>query len=100
MKHARNPKPATRLEPRRVELVRSTYQPPKAELEEPFALPQLSLEGPPAGSWNRSKFTTSTSPGARARRDAFGHYTLIIPFTGRPRANSNAPFPAAAKRQE
>ena len=44
MKHARNPKPATRLEPRRVELVRSTYQPPKAELEEPSALPQLSLE--------------------------------------------------------
>ena len=44
MKGARKPKPVTTLEPRRVELVRSTDQPSKAELEEPIALPQLSLE--------------------------------------------------------
>ena len=44
MKDARKPRPVTRLEPCRVELVRSTYQPSKAELEEPITLPQLSLE--------------------------------------------------------
>ena len=44
MKNSRNPKPVTRLEPRRVELVRSTYQPSKAELEESITLPPMSLE--------------------------------------------------------
>lgn len=44
MKDGRQPKPVTRLEPRRVELVCSTYQPTKAALEEPITLPQLSLE--------------------------------------------------------
>ena len=44
MKGARKPKPATRLEPRRVELPRPTYQPSKAEFEEPITLPQMSLE--------------------------------------------------------
>ena len=44
MKDARKPKPVTRLKPRRVELVRPTYQPSKAELEEPITLPQMSLE--------------------------------------------------------
>ena len=44
MKDARKPKPVTRLEPRRVELVRSTYQPSKAELEESITLPPMSLE--------------------------------------------------------
>ncbi len=44
MKNSRKPKPVTRLEPRRVELVRSTYQPSKAELEESITLPPLSLE--------------------------------------------------------
>jgi len=37
-------KAATRLQPRQVELVRPTYQPSKAELEESLSLPQLSLE--------------------------------------------------------
>ena len=37
-------KPATRLQPRRVELVRPTYQPSKAELEESITVPQMSLE--------------------------------------------------------
>ena len=44
MKNSKRPKPVTRLEPRRVELVRSTYQPSKAELEEPITLPRMSLE--------------------------------------------------------
>ena len=44
MKNSRKPKPVTRLEPRRVELVRSTYQPSKAELEESITLPPMSLE--------------------------------------------------------
>ena len=44
MKNSKRPKPVTRLEPRRVELVRSTYQPSKAELEEPITLPPMSLE--------------------------------------------------------
>ncbi len=44
MKDSTKPKPVTRLEPRRVELVRSTYQPSKAELEESITLPPLSLE--------------------------------------------------------
>ena len=44
MKDARKPKPVTRLEPRRVELVHSTYQPSKAELEESITLPPMSLE--------------------------------------------------------
>ena len=44
MTDSKKPKPGTRLEPRRVELVRSTYQPSKAELEEPITLSQLSLE--------------------------------------------------------
>lgn len=44
MKDARKPKPVTRIEPRRVELVRPTYQPSKAELEESITLPQMSLE--------------------------------------------------------
>ena len=44
MKNSRKPKPVTRLEPRRVELVRSTYQPSKAELEESVTLPPISLE--------------------------------------------------------
>ena len=44
MNDSRKPKPVTRLESRRVELVRSTCQPSKAELEEPITLPQLSLE--------------------------------------------------------
>ena len=37
-------KAVTRLQPRRVELVRPTHQPSKTELEEPITLPQLSLE--------------------------------------------------------
>ena len=44
MKDAWKPKLVTRLEPRRVELVLSTYQSSNAELEEPITLPQLSLE--------------------------------------------------------
>ena len=44
MKNSRKPKPVTRLEPRRVELVPSTYQPSKAELEESITLPPMSLE--------------------------------------------------------
>ena len=44
MKDARKPKPVIRQELRRVELVRPTYQPSKAELEEPITLPQMSLE--------------------------------------------------------
>ena len=37
-------KPVTRRKPRRVELVSPTYQPTRAELEEPIKLPRLSLE--------------------------------------------------------
>ena len=44
MKDSNKPKPVTRLEPRRVELVRSTYEPSKAELEESTMLPPMSLE--------------------------------------------------------
>lgn len=44
MMDAGKPKLVTRLEPRRVELARSTYQSSKAELEGPITLPQLSLE--------------------------------------------------------
>ena len=44
MKDSKKPKPVTRLEPHRVELVRPTYQPSKAELEESITLPQMSLE--------------------------------------------------------
>jgi hypothetical protein len=44
MKDSKPPKPVTRLEPHRVELVHPTYQPSKAELEESIALPQMSLE--------------------------------------------------------
>ena len=44
MKDARKPKLVTRIEPRRVELVRPTYQPSKADLERPITLPQISLE--------------------------------------------------------
>ena len=44
MKHSKKPMPVTRLKPRRVELVRSTYQPSKAELEESITLPPMSLE--------------------------------------------------------
>ncbi len=43
MKDTRKSKPVTRLQPRRVELVRPTYQPSKAELEESITLPQMSL---------------------------------------------------------
>ena len=38
MKDAEKANPANRLEPRRVELVRPTYQPANAELEEPITL--------------------------------------------------------------
>ena len=44
MKNSKKPKPVIRLEPHRVELVRPTYQPSKAELEESITLPPLSLE--------------------------------------------------------
>ena len=44
MKNSKKPKPVTRLEPHRVELVRPTYQPSKAELEESIMLPQMSLD--------------------------------------------------------
>jgi len=44
MKDSKRPKPMIRLEPRRVELVRSTYQPSQAELEESISLPPMSLE--------------------------------------------------------
>ena len=44
MKGTKKSKPGTRLQPRRVELVRPTYQPSKAELEESITLPQISLE--------------------------------------------------------
>ena len=44
MKDARKAKPVTRLEPRRLELVRPTHQLSKTELEEPISLPQMSLE--------------------------------------------------------
>ena len=44
MKNSKKPKPVTRLKPHRVELVRPTYQPSKAELEESITLPPLSLE--------------------------------------------------------
>lgn len=71
MKDSKEPKPVTRLKPRRVKLVCSTYQPSNAELEESTSLPPCRWRRPPAGSWNRSRFTTSTSPGARARPDAF-----------------------------
>ena len=44
MKATKKPKAVTRLQPRRVELVRPTYQPSKADLEESITLPQMSLE--------------------------------------------------------
>ena len=44
MKATKKPRPVTRLQPRRVELVRPTYQPSKAELEESITLPRMSLE--------------------------------------------------------
>jgi len=44
MKSPNQSKPRARLEPRRVELVRSTHQPSKAELEESISLPPLSLD--------------------------------------------------------
>ena len=44
MKDAKKSKPVTRLQPRRVELVRPTYQPSKAELKESITLPKMSLE--------------------------------------------------------
>ena len=44
MKATKKPKAVTRLHPRRVELVRPTYQPSKAELEESITPPQMSLE--------------------------------------------------------
>ena len=44
MKATKKPKAVTGLQPRRVELVRPTYQPSKAELEESITLPQMSLE--------------------------------------------------------
>lgn len=44
MKDARKPKPVTRPEPHRVEVVRPTCQPSRAELEEPIWPPQMSLE--------------------------------------------------------
>ncbi len=44
MKATKKPRPVTRLQPRRVELVRPTYQPSKAELEESITLPRMSLK--------------------------------------------------------
>ena len=44
MENSRKPKPETRLDPRRVELVRPTHQPSKAELEESISLPPMLLE--------------------------------------------------------
>ena len=44
MKNSKQPKPVTRLEPHRVELVRPTYKPSKAELAESITLPPMSLE--------------------------------------------------------
>ena len=44
MKATKKPKAVTRLQPRRVALVRPTYQPSKADLEESITLPQMSLE--------------------------------------------------------
>ena len=44
MKDSRKPKPVTRIERRRVELVRSSYQPSKAVLEESITLPPMPLE--------------------------------------------------------
>ena len=71
---ASKPKPVARLEPRRVELVRSTYQPSKAELGEPITRPQVSLEDAP----RRLIEPVAIHPiiGARARRDAYWHHAL------------------------
>ncbi len=44
MQATKKPNPVTRFQPRRVKLVRPTYQPSKAELEESIPLPQMSLE--------------------------------------------------------
>ena len=45
MKATKKPRPVTRLQPRRVELVRPTYQPSKAELEESITLPAADVAG-------------------------------------------------------
>lgn len=74
MKDARKAKPVTRLEPHRLKQVRPTYQLSKAELEEPITLPQMLLEEAARSSRNRSRFSTSTSPDARARPDVLGHH--------------------------
>lgn len=74
MKDLRKPKLADRIESRRVELVRPTCQLSKTDLEQPITLPQLSLERPPPGSWNQWKFSISTRPGVRTRRDALEHH--------------------------
>lgn len=44
MKDSGPPKPLTRLEPHRVKLVHSTFEPNRAKLEESVARPQISLE--------------------------------------------------------
>ena len=79
MKDSKPREPVARSARYRVELVRPTYQPSKAELEESITLPQLSPRESARRPIEPVEIRYIEMPGARNRRDALGPYPFHSP---------------------
>lgn len=79
MKDSNPREPVATHAPHRVELVRPTYQPSKAELEDSIILPQSSPTETARRLIEPVDIHYIDKPGARARRDALGPYPFHSP---------------------